>query len=223
MKRALLLFVILVGVWLVPSLAAQRTYRCLLVDGKDPDACIPPPCEFMAGLDLARADARARAKFAPPAGASGQARLAFFDNWYAETQKARTAYRRCGGRTLPVFRLSPAPSCQISPSLDDALKSGGTCSELVEAHYKGTEVHQEFCSSTNQGVREAVVGKMGRIRAEEEVKQLKAGLLGYLASCVPDADLSRQLSQAGLDSLAKVGRILRENWLAKRASAPARR
>jgi hypothetical protein len=221
MKRATLVGILLL-IWVAQPLHAQRAYRCLLKDPKDPDTCVPPPCEFMAGLELAKASLRAYAKFpAPPPGASGSVRLKRLESIAAEIEKGRTAYRRCGPALVPVFTLSPAPSCEITESLDAAIRSTGTCRELIEASYKQAETRQELCRVDNPALRSAVAGKHMMIGGEDEIKDLKASLLGYLASCVPDAELSRQLTDAGLDALNKVGRILRDNWLASRASAPA--
>jgi len=221
MKRATLVGILLL-IWVAQPLHAQRAYRCLLKDPKDPDTCVPPPCEFMAGLEMAKARVRAYAKYpAPPPGASGAARLKRLESIVAEMNKERAAYRRCGTAPVPVFTVRPAPSCEIPESLDAALRSTGTCRELIEASYKQAETRQELCRVDNPALRSAVAGKHTLISSEDEVKDLKAGLLGYLASCVPDAELSRQLTDAGLDALNKVGKILRDNWLASRASAPA--
>lgn len=221
MKRATLVGILLL-VWVAQPLDAQRAYRCLLVDPKDPDTCVPPPCEFMAGLEFAKARVRAYAKFpAPPGGGSASERLTRLENLTAEMDKERKAYARCGAAPVPIFEMRPAPSCEITGSLDAAIASTGTCRELIEGSFKQAQTRQELCRIDNAALRAALAGKHALISAEDEVKNLKASLLGYLASCVPDADLSRQLTDAGLDALNKVGKILRDNWLARRASAPA--
>lgn len=221
MRRATLIGILLL-IWGAESLDAQRAYKCLLVDPKDPTVCTPPPCEFMAGLELAKARVRAYAKFpAPSAGASDSVRLKRMESLYAEMEKERQAYRRCGTTRVPDFTVKPAPSCEIPESLESTLKSTGTCRELLEASYKHAERRQELCRVDNSALRAAVAGKHMLIAGEDQVKDLKASLLGYLASCVPDAELSRQLTDAGLDSLNKIGKTLRNNWLAKRAAAPA--
>ena len=221
MKRAMLV-VTLFLMWAAAPLDAQRAYKCLLIDPKDPTVCAPPPCEFMAGLEMARARVRAYAKFpASSVGNSGSARLKRLESIVAEMDKEREAYRRCGSARVPDFEIRPAPSCEIIGSLDAAIKSIGTCRELIEASYKQAETRQELCRIDNPALRAAVAGKHTVISGEDQVKQLKADLLGYLASCVPDAELSRQLTDAGLDALNRTGKALRNNWLAKRAAAPA--
>jgi hypothetical protein len=225
MKRAAV-FVVLLAVWLAPEVKAQRSFKCLLVNEKDPKACAPPPCEVIAELNVAKATRSAVSRMLSSPKSDRNA-LRQVQNDVIEGR--RVAYGKYSKCTLhpraSAFFPNPG-SCDLEEDTGPT-RSRGTCSEFVEAEQEAGKWREAECrrykvlgQNPYTGARTLLTE---RVASTRRVDVLRANLLGYLASCAPDADLSRQLSAAGLDGLKKVGKILRENWLSKRASAAAGR
>ena len=215
MKR-LLLGAALVLIWLVarPQAAA---YRCVLTN-----KCTPLPCEFIAHLNLAKARLSALAN-APVGTETTQASMdAFTGAFLAGQQQALQEYRKCAvGPPAPIVSGDP-PTCAL-PTLQERLDGGNTCSEIIEAEYAYSERWQSICLLTGtDGSTIADLQARALSSAQARVSSMQASLLKFLGSCAPDAALSTQLSEAGLDALKQQGQEARQSWKATRAEqAPA--
>ncbi len=211
MKRAVLCAALFLT-WLAARPEATA-YKCILTN-----KCTPPPCEFLAHLNLAKARRRAIAKASAPLTADPKAFLAYTDELLAARAKAYKAYRKCSAAELPSIAVGPAPACSVTPSLQDALKLASTCSEAVDAEYARAEMMQSLCQQTGRDA--ATVAELRArhlLGAQARIDSLEASLVRYLGSCVPDATLSRELSRAGLGALLNAGQEARDRWKARRA------
>ncbi len=211
MKRAVLCAALFLT-WLAARPEATA-YNCILTN-----KCTPPPCEFMAYLNLAKAHLRAIANASAPLTGDAKAFDAYFNERVAARNKAYKAYRKCSSNDVPIPVVGLAPACSVTPSLPEALKLANTCSEAVDAEYARAETMQSLCQRTG---RDAATVAEARARhllaAQARIDSMEASLLRYLGSCAPDATLSRELSRAGLDALMKAGQQARDLWKAKRA------
>jgi hypothetical protein len=220
MKRAALL-VAIVLVSLAPPLEAVA-YKCVLTN-----TCKPLPCEFVGELNAARASERAARAPLPidvNSATSRDVNNTFAQQW-RDIMAIYQKYRKCRLHAgMPDLRVSR--DCRIvysdgtlgqeaapEKSLDDAKRDSSTCTEFVEAEYAAIQEEQVACVAFRG--RKTTVGVLQQrqlMTTHARVKSLEAALLQYLKSCKPDATLSRQLADSGLDALARKAQKDRIKW-----------
>jgi hypothetical protein len=149
-------------------------------------------------------------------------------------QRVYQQYSACGSLDRrPTIRPSP-PSCEVSAmdanaqikpiSRAEFLERSRTCSEVAEAVYSHASALRYVCEQGQQGrsfkVDVEKRNQQYREAAELKVEMLQRELKRYLSSCAPDAKLSQDLTEIGLDALKNEAQQARESWEATRAQTP---
>jgi hypothetical protein len=215
MKRAVPATILLL-LLLVPAPGLEAVaYKCILTNN-----CQSPPCEFMRQLTLQRARAHAIAKVR-----SIKAAMRVELGWDAEIRKAKDKYSSCTGVSeMRPIDISPRPDCNIRHSgpgpttLQEELRAARTCAELVEAEFKAAELKQALCRAVGTPESFSELKPQWQVAEQAKAKFLEQSLTRFLASCEPDATLSREIADAGLEALMSAAEKTRNEWMAERAA-----
>jgi hypothetical protein len=93
---------------------------------------------------------------------------------------------------------------------------------VVEAAYSQASALRYACerSQSQRSWKVSVDARNQQLleAAELRIELLQAELKRYLNSCAPDAKLSQDITDLGLDALKSAAQEVRENWQASRAS-----